>query len=469
MQARPGLRSLPFERQVVVSLSRSIASSDPERDLSRPWPRTALAWMTVITLTVASISSYIDRQMLALLIAPIQHDLRLSDVDFGMLAGPAFVLLYVLMGVPLAWAADHLRRCGIIAGGISVWSGMTIACGLANSFAALFAARVGVAIGEAALAPAAYSLIADNFAPERRIKPTVIYAAGPYLGAGLAMLIGGALITLATSAGPVILPLVGQLKPWQLVFVLVGLPGVMIAAVLAFLPEPLRRGVVKHDEASTLPGFLRSRKHTFFGLTLGYSLFLIVPTSFLAWVPAFMMRVHGWHVSTVGTIYGLILLTCCPLGNYFGGWLADYQRTRGSRAPALQVSLIGVVGATPAAILMPRMPTAAGAVVMLVLACIFFGIPNGMPPIAFGAISPNHMRARIFAIYFAICSLIASGIGPVLVAAISQFILKDQSRIGDALSIVGLVTFPMSAIFFLLTFRPFLASLHASANWADSD
>ncbi len=168
----------------------------------------------VTILLIAYVSSFIDRQLITLLVGPIQQDLQLSDTQFSLLAGAAFSLFYMSMGIPLGWLADRYSRRMIIMGGVMVWSVMTIFTGLANTFSKMFAARMGVAIGEAALSPAAFSLIADSLPAEKRGGAIAVYTMGAYIGSGLALVIGGSAVALITSLPPLDLPLVGELAPW---------------------------------------------------------------------------------------------------------------------------------------------------------------------------------------------------------------------------------------------------------------
>lgn len=207
-----------------------------------PWPSPLRAWIVVGLLMVAYTSSFIDRQIMSLLVEPIRADLGITDTQFSLLAGLAFSIFYSVMGLPLGWLADRMSRRMIILVGMIAWSIMTALCGLATSFLALFIARVGVGIGEAALSPAAYSLISDYFPPERRARAISAYAMGPYLGSGLALIIGGQVIEAASRMGPFTIEGLGTFAPWQAVFFAVGLPGVIIALLFLLIREPERRG-----------------------------------------------------------------------------------------------------------------------------------------------------------------------------------------------------------------------------------
>ena len=179
------------------------------RDDDTAYPSSFRAWTSVSILMLAYVLSFIDRQILNLLVGPIRRDLVISDTQMSLLMGLSFALFYTVCGIPLGRLADTRSRRGVIAVGILFWSAMTAACGMARLYWQFLLCRIGVGVGEAALSPAAYSLIADSFAPERRATAISVYSMGVYLGSGLAFLLGGLVITFASAQGDVTLPVRG--------------------------------------------------------------------------------------------------------------------------------------------------------------------------------------------------------------------------------------------------------------------
>jgi MFS family permease len=207
-----------------------------------PYPRPAYAWYVVIVLTFVYVFSFIDRQILNLMVGPIRRDLQISDTEMSLLTGFSFALFYTFFGLPLGRVADSGNRRGLIAAGFAIWSLFTAGSGLARNFIQMAIMRMGVGVGEATLSPAAYSLITDYFPPHRRATAQSIYNIAQYLGTGVAFMVGGAVIGLASAQPEWILPLVGSIHSWQLVFFIVGLPGVLLSLLMLSVAEPVRRG-----------------------------------------------------------------------------------------------------------------------------------------------------------------------------------------------------------------------------------
>ena len=207
------------------------------------YPSSGYAWYVVGVLTVAYVFSFIDRQVLNLMVGPIQKDLGINDLQMSLLMGPSFAVFYTLFGIPLGRLADTRSRRAIISVGVAVWSIMTAGCGLTRTFWQLAVMRMGVGVGEASLSPSAYSLISDYFRPERRSTAMSVYSMGIYIGSGLAFLVGGFIIQLAAGTETTAVPWIGPVRSWQLVFLLVGLPGLLISLLLLTVREPVRKGV----------------------------------------------------------------------------------------------------------------------------------------------------------------------------------------------------------------------------------
>ncbi len=290
----------------------------------QPWPPAWRGWLAVAVLTTAYVLSFTDRQILSLLVPAIQRDLGLSDLKISLLQGLAFGVFYTLLGVPIGWLADRASRRGIIAASSILWSLMTAACGLARNYLELFLARAGVGIGEAALNPAALSILADYFPAPRRTLPISVYVASGSLGGGLALMIGGGVIEFARRLGTGRFALLGAPRGWQWVFLLVGGAGLILPVLFIWVQEPRRRRGrtgEREPQIGRLAAFLQENRDLLLRFVGGFALFSTLVYGLISWTPTFFIRRFGWSAAHVGFSYGVIYLFAGVLGSLAGGGL----------------------------------------------------------------------------------------------------------------------------------------------------
>ena len=306
----------------------------------------AYAWLVVAILMVAYVFSFVDRQILNLLVGPIRRDLGISDTQMSLLMGFSFAIFYTILGIPLGRLADRRSRRGLVAAGVVVWSLMTSLCGLARSYGQLFLFRIGVGVGEATLSPAAYSMIADYFPPERRATAISVYSMGIYLGSGLAFLLGGLVIQFAVAQGAVTLPLVGVVRPWQLVFFVLGGSGIVFSLAFLLVREPPRTGLTGSGGSvpfTAVVAHLWQNRRTVLCHNLGFALIALCSYGAGAWVPSFFIRTFDWKAGEVGVIYGLIVMVFGCLGILFGaGSPTAGSRRAGAMRPCVWASALPV-------------------------------------------------------------------------------------------------------------------------------
>lgn len=440
-----------------------------------PWPRPVYAWYVVGVLMLAYTSSFIDRQILSLLVEPIRRDLQVSDTEISLLAGLAFTIFYTLMGVPIARLSDRKSRKIVIAVGVATWSLMTALCGAAKNFWQLFLARVGVGVGEATLSPAAFSMLADYFPVHKLARAFSVYSMGVYLGAGLAMIIGGLVVKFVMQAGNLELPLVGEIRPWQTTFFVVGALGVPVFLLILTIREPLRRGLDKSaasNNASSTPvllAFMRSNRRT---IAFHFAAFSAIGTGavgYMVWTPTLFIRTWGWEASTIGLTYGSILLTCGGAGVYAGGFVADWLQGRGRDDAILRAAFYSSLAVIPFAVLTPLMPTAELAIGGLAIATFLFSFPQGLPAAALQVFTPNALRAQMTAIFFLVGNLIASGLGPTLFALVTDYVFRDALMIRYSIAGVCAVAMSLGATFAYLALKPYRGSVQRARLRTDSD
>jgi MFS family permease len=458
------------ERNVAASIEFPALPHEPE-----DYPSARYAWYVVAVLTLAYVVSFIDRQILSLMVDPIRNDLGISEKQMSLLMGASFAVFYTLFGIPLGRLADTRSRRGLIAAGIAVWSLMTAGCGLSKRFWQLALMRMGVGVGEASLSPAAYSLISDYFRPALRSTAMSVYSMGIYLGSGLALILGGLVIGYAAGQESAVLPWIGTVHPWQRVFFLVGLPGMLVALLLLTIREPERKGVLRsNDRSFTVPrgsvrelcAYVWDNRSTFLYLNLGIALVALEGYGGFNWIPSLFTRRHGWTQGHTGLVFGSIVAVCGTLGIVTGGRLADRLRLRGYADANLRVALLGAVGWLPFGTLFPILSSAYWAATLLAPAVFFMSMPFGVAPAAIQQMMPNSMRAQATAIYLFVINLIGMGLGPTFVAVLTEDVFRDKTAVGYSLLIVGGVAHLGGAGLLCLGLAPYRRSLDYLNRWS---
>jgi len=420
-------------------------------------------WYVVIICMVAYIFSYIDRQILALLVDPIRADLSLSDTQFSLIMGFAFSLFYATMGIPIAVLSDRRSRPAIISLGIFVWSLATAGCGLARSFIHLFVMRMAVGTGEASLSPATYSMIADLFPRERRGTAVGFYAMGVFLGIGLAFIIGAFVIGRLDRMGPVTLPLLGTLQPWQMVFVIVGFPSIVLGALMLTVPEPRRRDSLTKSPASgarlaDLFAFLRDNRLTIALHFLGFAMLTLVFNAIITWVPAYFERIHAVPVTETGTPMGLIIVLFGTSGIFLGGVLADRLLRRGHVNAHMIVGIIAALALIPIAAALPLIPSYFWSMAMLAPFLFFASFPFAAAIAGLQMITPPRLRAQVGALYLFVANLSGIGFGGTATALFTDYVFADDFMLHYSMAIVGSGGAVIALLLLLASLKPFTAS-----------
>ncbi|MDG2244648.1 MAG: MFS transporter [Rhodospirillaceae bacterium] len=437
-----------------------------------PYPNAKYSWYVVIVLMLAYVFAFLDRQILALLVEPIKQDIGVTDFQMSLLLGPAFAFFYVTLGIPVGWLADRRSRRTIIGVGVAIWSIMTAACGLAKTFTHLLIARVGVGVGEATLQPCAASVISDYFPREKRGRAISVYSMGLGIGAGLALVLGGQVIAAVTDGPAISLPLIGEIYGWQIVFLVVGLPGLLVAALMVTVKEPTRRDqlIIEGQDAEQVPvrdvvRFLITNWRTYGSHFLGLSIMGIIGNAYLAWIPTVFIRTWGWGIAEISLYYGLVISVGGIIGVNLGGWMGDTMYKRGIKDGHMRAVLIGTTMLVIAAILVPLMPNPWWGLVLLAPHAIGSGIPTACGPTALMMITPNQMRGQISAVYWFVLSILGLMIGPTAVALASEVFFDGPADIRYGLSLVSAVT---GSFIWILVFnlKPYRASVMEAESWS---
>lgn len=405
------------------------------------YPRPATAWWGVALFTLGAVLSYTDRQILAILVDPIRASLHLTDTQLSLLQGAAFAVIYSLIGLPLGRIADLVPRRALLIFAIALWSAGTAACGLAHSFGALLGARLLVGVGEAALAPAAISLIGEYFPPDRRGMAMGVFLAGIVVGAGAAIGIGGGLLQLAEGNFLRMLPLIGTQAPWRLVLLVAGVAGLVMCAAMLTLYEPPGRSFSPEHLRARLLGFgetaraFRNHARVLVPLYGALAFWSIVDNAVLSWTPALLMRRFAWSPGEVGARLGAIAIVAGLVGTPAGGLICDRVTARwGMRArfPLLVVVALGGILGIPVGLL--GMPAEA-----LASACCWIFISSAMGTIAIATILdvlPQESRGFGTSTIAFNNIIVGLGLGPTLVAVVTDNVFHAPQAVGYAMSCI---------------------------------
>jgi MFS family permease len=406
-----------------------------------PYPNATYAAYVVALLFAATLLSQLDRQLPALLVRPLKQEFGISDTAFGVLQGYGFAIFYTLAGLPLGRFVDRGNRRNLIVVGLLFWSASTGLFAFAQSYTHLLMARVGVGIGEAVLAPAAYSLIADYIEPSRRGRALAAYYVSLAIGSGASLLLGGWLLGLIPRHGLQITGL-GELSAWRAAFLIAAIPGAPLALVLLlFLREPARREATNAPSSSTTPSiaefvlYLRQHAATFLRVLTYPALLSIIGYGALAWAPAQFDRRFAIPPAKSGIVIGTVVAAAGGIGTLLSGHLSDYWSNLAVRAARLRVAFVGVLLLPAPAVLWPLVASPMLAYVLLFLTIFSLSIAQSAAPALIQSVVPNRMRGQAIATYLLLAGLLGIGLGPTLVALLTDFVFRDNGALRYSLAI----------------------------------
>ena len=428
-------------------------------------------WYVVGVLTMASTFSIIDRQILNVMIGPVKRDLGgISDFEVSLIMGFAFTFLYSILSYPAGWIADRYSRRNLMIAGIASWSLLTMVCGTVSQYMHLFLARMGVGVGEATLGPASNSALADYFPPTGLPLAIGIVSSAPFIGQGLANIAGGPLIDYLESTPNFVLPLIGEVFSSQMVFIIVGAPGLLVALAMLGLREPSRKGKINADDTgvpfSEVWKFVKAR-WAFFALV--FTAYLCLATqgwSLFSWIVEYYVRNHGWTRTEIGLVYGTIALTIGISGSVIGGLWAGVLLARNKADATLRIVMYGTIVLLPTAVILTILPDPWMAVVMLVPVTFCMAMPPGLIMATLQAISPNELRGQMVAFYLIAVNFIAYTFAPSLPALISDYVFASELALGKSISILAAVNYSVAIVCLMLCLKYYRKALQQAGAWS---
>jgi len=437
---------------VKVSIPEPAAPVEPA-----PAGTSPRGWYTVILLGVVSMLSFVDRGVMALFVQPMKRDFDLTDTEVSLLIGLAFTLPYVLIGFPASRLIDRGNRRNLIAGCLALWSFATAICGVAQNYWTLFVARFVTGGAESVNTSGSLSMIADCVSREKMPRAFAIQSAGVAGGAALSLLIGGVLYGLLAHIPPTHVAGLGVIHNWQLVFMIVGIPGLAVALLMVLtVPEPRRRGGSRPQgyPLREVVGFVMQVRSLHLPLLSGMLLLAVMTSGFAAWMPAFYERTYGWGPEVIGPLLGGVSLVSSIVGLVAGARLAEWLGKRRDDAN-LRVLFLAHLLAQPLLIIAPLMPSP-----WLALGCAgiagTFGVMGGPGfSAALQITTPNEMRAQVNVMYAASITAIGGTLGPTLIGFLTDYVAGSEADLRYVLVAVKLLFGPLAVYLIWRSLAPY--------------
>jgi MFS family permease len=418
--------------------------------------KTSSPWYVAGLMGCGYAVSFLDRALVSVAGAPLKHDLGLSDTQFGLLQGTSFVILYSLCGLPLGRLADRVDRRAMIALGILFWTAMTAVCGLAGSFAMFFLARIGVGLGEASLVPAGMSLIGAVMPREKMGRGVAVFIMGATIGTATAFMGGGYLLGRLGAAGPIDLPLLGTIAPWQALFLLAGLPGLVVASLIMTIREPARTAVPTAQAGlGAAWHHIRANLRAYGFLTAATCCNVTIAQTQGAWAPLFFVRQFGLQPGASAILVGTMFLFSAPTGQLFGGFVTDRLQARGiAGAQNLVMALFLALALVPGAIFCTSDQLWLARIAYpLFTFLVSAATPTGLA--ALQVLTPSRYRGTVSALFLSIVTLVGLGLGPAVVGLLTDHLFHDEQALGRSLLIVILTAGIAGPPLALVGRRPF--------------
>jgi len=435
----------------------------------------SVAWYATIMFAFLYWLSILDRFIISLLVDPIKRDLGITDMQFGILHGTAFTVAFALFGLVAGALADRFNRRWIIFASVTVWSIATAICGMVQNFWQMLIARIGVGAGEAGLNPCATSMITDYFPRERLTSALAVFAMGSTLGSGCAYLLGGEIVDLVAHMDTVVLPVIGEIRSWQAVFYIVGIPGIFLSLLIFTVPEPVRKGQRSAQQQTfwrsafgsygELFKFIGAKRRFFIFHYAGFAVAMTVFVGGGTWYPAHMSRSFGWSASDIGLVLGLTLVIGGIIGKFICGYCVDIMYRRGSRDAQLRWYAICLVIATPVGVVAATSSNPWIFVGGLGLFLVFLAPLPACALAALNLVTPNELRGTGAGFYTLVTGVLGASTGPMLIAAVSDHVYGGGATIGLGIATLMAICCPLAALLLACGFGAMRqAALEAERN-----
>jgi len=438
----------------IGSVAKETQPAAAQADEERAGPG---GWYIVVAMALVVMLAQIDRNVISLMVQPMKRDLGLSDTEVSLLIGLAFSITYIMVGPPVSRIADRGFRKAVVASSLAIWSGATALCGLAQNFWQLFLGRAVIGGAESASSPAGLSMIADVIPRHKLPRAYAIYNTGFMAGGALALTLGGLLLGWFADADPIRVPGIGVIRDWQLVFMILGLPGLLVAGLIALtVREPQRASShkAKGYPLREVIGFIVANRSMHLPMLLGVLINSIQTFGTVAWVPAFYERTYGWGPATSGPILGPINIVAALAGLFGGAWLAEWLGKRRDDAN-LYVLFLANFLSIPFLVVGPLMPTPWLALGIGAVGGAIGSMGGAGYNSALQLSTPNAMRGQVNALYLFCIAAIGGTLGPLLIALLTDYVAGAEDDLRYVLVAFRAILAPLDCWLIWLAVKPY--------------
>jgi len=425
-----------------------------------PWPAPRTAWFVLVMIGIVTMFGQMDRAIIYLLVGSIKKDLALSDTQMSLLMGLAYSSAYFLIGLPMARLADVGTRKFILPGALAFWSFGTTCCAFAGSFTSFFVARMIIGGGESVKGPSSVSLISDCFERAKLPRAFAFYNLSIRGGEAIAQIFGGLLIGYFATVSLVSLPLLGEFRGWHMVFLIFGAPGILFALIFMLtVREPARHGrrrkgsVPVREVAHFL--FKSPARRVLIPILLAAAIHNIEVVGIGSWRPTFYERTYGWGPADFGPIIGITGLITTPVGLLLGAYLSERLARNGYHDANMRLVLWTQIGALPLAIVSPLMPNFELALACSVLSTLLITMSAPSQLAAMQVVTPNELRAQVNAIYLFTLSVLGSGLGPTVIALMTDYLFQSEGSLRYAMVTAAAIAEPISLWLIWTAVKPY--------------
>jgi len=428
------------------------------------YPPRSVAWRSAIIIFVLTAIALADRMAISMLIGPIKAEFGIGDFQASLLIGLAFTLFYVIFLLPIGAAADRFSRPKVLGICLFIWSITTVACGFAMGFVSLFILRMLMGAGEAGIGPCSHGIVGASFPRQELSKPLALQGIGFQVGPAVGVAAAGAILGAGAAGAFDSIPVLAQLAPWRIAFVLIGLPGLLALLLIPLLHDPDRAQRASAaanggPKVSIMP-FIRENRLLFSAMMLGSGISAMASGVVTGWVPEYLQRSLGVGPAEAGSALGAIMLITAFAGQGTFSVVVDWFAGKGYLDAPIRVGLLPTFLSIPLAWIAFSADGYASFYPLLFAFALVIAPFNAINNTVAQMIAPPELRSRISALFIFSISILGFALGPALVGWLSEFVYGEE-RLGEAMRLVATASMAVTFLLFVLARKPLLRAMDA--------